>query len=653
MSHILSRSWTGRFVGALAFVFFLSSPCLLAQAHPDSGQLRDLFDTVQAQEAGFPLPSTTATITIGTLDLTHLDSIALHDPSRGLAIFYYSGPTYQDPNWETDGAYYTFNVQLQPEKDLPPHYAEVQKIPNEGADISVANIQHLNLRFEIKPGSPVWSHRPTSSITIQLGSQTQTVLPTATEVVFDDVSMTQPSISIAVNGAISVNGQLEPQMIPGLLPARINWRTIGVGVMTIPVLPLAIIFAPVADAEKQNTAGLSQSTVISLTTSVTFSTTDGKSIPMDSPFQTVSDIAKDMTSIGSILKSVKNPVASEVGTGLSVIGDALGSSSETQVVSKMVDQQHTLLFSTTVAQGLTAKSSIGGPGAGDIFYYYYNARVLWYSNNGKMSLLLLGFDGDEQPSASQLASAYVALRTKPAGTMDPNLHLDLSSIKALLNLDPFISISANGDLSIDPGAPLASPRFVPADVDGARGTIEMGAGQRTVAVGHTRTSTDLNATALTTASVETDVKAFLAFLGVGVPQTQILQSQITQTSSTENAVGQTITDSFTLNANGHEYYSCEVYYDNVFGAFVFRDMTAVSNEPAVSGTVLNHGVAVPNSLVTVLAGSRRFTTTSGADGKYALRLPGFKSGHLTVATGVAAAQAEYEGKPVRISLQNP
>src|SRR5580693_9535482 len=122
-----------------------------AYAQPPS-DLQTLFDSIKAQEANFPLPSTTATITAGTLDLTNIDN--------GKPVFSFAIPTYQD------GSYYTIYRPISPEeqKDFPNHQTAIAiHIMNQGAQVSVANILHLNLRFEIKPGGAHWSAQAEAS----------------------------------------------------------------------------------------------------------------------------------------------------------------------------------------------------------------------------------------------------------------------------------------------------------------------------------------------------------------------------------------------------------------------------------------------------------------------------------------------------------
>jgi|GEM_PF-7001893 len=592
--------------------------------------LPSLFSAIKALEANFPLPSTTATVTIGTLDLTRIDGAK---PS-----FKYAVPTY------ADGSFFSIVVPIPPGEDVTNHQtAQVLHIPNLGAQVTIANILHLNLRFAITPGGPLWSTKPTSSVTIQVGTQVKTVPPSATEVIFEDVSSTVSSLSIHVNGGVLANGVPQPLPIQGLLPIRVDWRTVGAGAVTIPVLPVGIVYAPVVDAQQKNQASSAQSSTTGNTTTIGFTTQNSSTAPVDSQFQSVTDLAKGMSVLGNALKLTGNPIATAIGSGLGFIASGLGTSTATQTNSTTVTSQHTLAVADTALRSQTALSSQGGPGVGDIITYYFNARVLWYSENGRMTLAILGYDGLAQPTARQLKDALVDLQTEPPGTRHPHWKADADAIRSLLRLDPFVDGGS--------GAVLALPRFV----DVSHGAIEIGGGTQTFSATHTITSTDLSTTVKTTTTVENDSAGFLSFLGIGVTETQTLQSQISQSTSAQNSTSNTVTQQYTLNGNGHEYYSCEVYFDVVFGAFAFRDVSTVRNENAIAGVLQDEaGNAVADAEVAVAVAGRTFVTRSDGQGRFGLRLPGVANGHLEVNSDAARGQAEYVGTLIDgLKLERP
>jgi hypothetical protein len=608
------------------FAFILTSVMAITRLEAQPVQpptpLASLYDTIKAQEANFPLPDTSATVTIGTLDLTKIDNAK--------PVFRYAVPTY------TDGSFHIVFVPIPPGEDVVNHQtAFAEHVPNVGAQVTVANILHLGIRIALQTGGSIWRNSPAASVTVQLGSQAKTVPPTATEVIFDDVTSTSPPLAISINGALLANGHPEPLPIPGLLPVKIDWRTVGAGAVTIPVLPVSIVYAPVVDAQKRNQASSAQSTTIGNTTTIGFTMQNSTAVPVDAQFQTVSDLVKVMNPLGSALKLTGNSVASTVGGALSFIASGLGSSSATQSSSASVTSQHSVAITNSGLVSQTALASQGGPGVGDIITYYFNARVLWYSENGKMSLAILGFDGSAQPTAQQLRNALAELSMQPAGTKHPVWKADAAGIESLLRLDPFV---AGGSAAV-----LTPPRFV----DVSHGAVEIGGGTQTFTATHTITSTDLATKVNTTTTVENDTAGFLSFLGLGVTQTQTLQSQVSQSNSSQDSTAKTVTQQYTLNGNGNEYYSCEVYFDVVFGAFAFRDVSAIRAQPALTGIVTNGaGQPLPDSPIAVTAGNRTFVGRSDADGKFTLRLPGLASGHLELRSDTGTAQAEFQGVPL-------
>jgi hypothetical protein len=96
-----------------------------------------------------------------------------------------------------------------------------------------------------------------------------------------------------------------------------------------------------------------------------------------------------------------------------------------------------------------------------------------------------------------------------------------------------------------------------------------------------------------------------------------------------------------------------VYFDVVFGAFAFRDVSAPDSVvPAIAGTLTDsRGMPVANAQITITAGKRSFVTASDSKGNFAARLPGIRSGHLKLKSKDAAAQVDYSGVPVRVDLQ--
>jgi hypothetical protein len=611
-----------------------SSPGL-AQGGTPPATLSDLYSSIQAQEANFPLPQTTETITVANIDVSETNS---SEPVIAYSIpIYYNGT---HPVAKRSQAPCTGNrvvvkpaiVQPMPVIGKGPCESTVQW-PNSGGQLTVTNILHLNIVFSISG----WRDSKTS-LTVTLGSlPPQTVPFGSTQVVFNDVTDTAPQLTVTLNGGLTANGVPIPDTASGVLPLTIKWELIGAGAITIPVLPVSIIYAPVVDAQQKNSAASATGISSSNTTTVTFSSQTSTTVPVDTSFQNVVDITQAMQAIGPVLQKIPNGITQGVGAGLTTIAGLMGSSTATQTNSGVTATQNGLLVGSSQLITQTALASQGGPGVGDLITYYYNARVVWFSDGGTMRLAVLGFDGMVQINAGKLTSAWLGLQSQPPGTVDPVAHLNSDSLHALLLLDPFF----DGTPSANPTAQLSGTRFVPV----SNGVVEIAGGLLNEQFTHQISSTDIKTQQATQTYSETDKAGLLSFLGIGVTSTQTIQTSLSQGTSSQNTIGKTATQSFTFNSNPNEYYSCEVYFDVVFGAFAFRVVNPAAASSIVKGTVVNsQGKAVPDARVVARVGSRIFITAADASGRFGFRLPGFQKGMIRI-SATSSGSSKKKQKP--------
>jgi hypothetical protein len=390
-----------------------------------------------------------------------------------------------------------------------------------------------------------------------------------------------------------------------------------------------MVFAPIVDAQQKNTASAAVGISSLNTTTASFASQNNSTVPVDSTFQNVIDIEQAAGTIGPALQKIPNPYTQAIGAALTTIAGLLGSSTATQTNSSVVATQNTLQVGASQTQSQTAQASQGGPGVGDLITYYYNARVVWYADGQAMHLAVLGLDGTVQINASKLTAAWVALQSQPKGTIDPVSHLDVDSLHSLLLLDPFF----NGTQGANPTAPLAGPRFVPV----SNHVVEIAGGQLTEQFTHQFSTTDLRTTQTTQINSQTDKAGFLSFLGIGVTDSNTIQTSISQGTALQNTSGQTATQSFTFNSNPTENYSCEVYFDIVFGSFVFRQVTPSSSAPLIHGTVVDaDGKPLANAKVTAKAGSDTFVTAADGQGNFQFRLPGVRTAAVTISSTMGA-----------------
>jgi hypothetical protein len=608
----------------------------------------DLINKIQAQEIRFPFPQKDTTVLVGQIDL------------RGYyPIIKYAVRSYQSGRHQCCGIYVPDLHTRRPHEPESDFVLGVRNIPDSGGIVDVKNYLRLTLRFTIVnwPAS-------TNSFTLALGPHSQTVQRGATEIVFSNILETALPISFAINGQhidLGAYGFMDERSSRVTIPSplEINWSSAGAGIVTLPVLPVKIVYAPIADAAKQNTASISNSASVGYTNSFSISTSNSVSTPLPTSIQPINGVATDMSNTGRVLSAIPTPYTQAVGQALTVVGGLvtgiLGTTALNQTVVNSVTDTHTCAVNETQTESLQAKVSNGGPGQGDVICFYTNAKLLWFCYNGTMKLTLIGYDPSlKTPSAKQLADALRDLRLKPPGTKDDNWHLDCNAIQSLLDLDPFTKNGGDASVQLDPS------RFTIArKLDGSDAVFQNGAADETETITHQITTTDLHSIVSVTTTVETDKPGFLSFMGIGETDEKTLSSTFSNGSSSLSVIGQTVSAQFTLHGNGHESYNCAAYFDNIFGTFAFRDYSAeLDNANNIGGTVLNaQNHIMSNATLVLNTGASTFTTTTNTNGQFQFKLPkNLKPGKLTLFTNTASTDVNFVGKPVsniKLKLAQP
>ena len=607
--------------------------CAPAQADVPPA-IADLYSSIQAQEANFPLPTTDLTVTVGTI---HVAAVGRRAPG-GLPLpadyLDYAVQTYSDgtlvpappcnpghqPQWQPGaGVRALFGATPGP---CP---ARQQNI---GAQVSGTNIRNLSLRFAIDTWPTNYPVAP--SVTIQLGGQSQTLAPGATEAVFAVGADQSLPLKIDILGAITANGQASSITVAGVLPLKISRVTVGVGAMKIEALPVSIVYAPPVDPQKKNQAGFAQQNSQTNATTVSFTNSQGQGAPATPAFADVGSLVTDMNIVGKALGLVKNPIASGIGAALGIIAGGLGSSTATITQTDTVNTQHALVTGSSLTATQTAFASQGGPGQGDLISYLAGVRALWYAKDGQVQLAILGYDSFVQETASQLVARLAALESQPAGTIDAEARVDAPTLRAILALDPFIGGGA--------AVPLDPARYA------YWNTVQVGGGSESVTAAHQMSSTDTQAQTHVQTFAETDSAGWLSALGIGVTESRTVTTQTTQSSSSQVANGQTVSQTYTLYGDGAHFYASEIYYDRVFGTFAFRDAGAeLDARAAVSGTLI--GAAgrplEQTRQVVVGVGGATMRTSSDAKGRFHVRLPAGSTAAAVRSVGVDGGDVVY------------
>ena len=549
-----------------------------------------LYNAIKAQEPNFPVPQPTATIAVGTFNAQTRE-------------FKYAVKTYTERVGDPATQNPTKGGPLKP---------QIETLT--GGQALAVNVFDLKLRFDVT------GQKGTFTVNVP-GHKSGTAPQGQSSVVVDVGAATEVNFTLICDG-----NSFTPE-----LPLKIDRPAIAAGAMTIPAWPVAIVYAPPVDAQKKNTASLSNTDSIGATTTVSFTAGHSKQAPVnawDNPgfgtaeFQRAAPMSDAMKSLGPLLKDI--PIVS---SALGVISGLLGSVSGTETQGTTVTNQHSQTVTNSTQDTVTTNPNGGGPGSSDIMYFLKNARLCWFSTGGPVQLALLGWDQSEYVDVSMLKHQP----GKPG--------LDQKTAQALLALDPFV---AGG-----PQANLPKSRFAYVDTIDVNGVMVL------KNISYTLSNTDLQQTADTIVDVENDSQGLLGFLGVmGLPDTQTLQTTMSQSSALQTTQTHSVSKQLQLNAGPQEFYSVEVYCDVVFGTFAFRPIQTAAS-PIFSGIARGKSnEPLANTEVTLVSNGRRFVTMSDESGRFAFRASTIPAGVAQIMAGPTTANVQIPGSPIS-NLETP
>lgn len=615
----LSISLTGVIgrIFPIAFIACFISVQLHAQSIDPPPSIK-IYNDIKAQEPNFPAPKEVSTITVGSLDLSYNKSgdIPRKYPSFDFAIEKY-----------TNGTTYKLFKQITPSKDFPDYTSYTLDVPNEGGTISIANIAKMNFRIALK----YWDQYPASATaTITLGDQTKTVKKGTAEVIFENITEGAQAFSITINGYEPAKGSPEVFQMKGLLPFYIKWQTIGAGIVTVPVLPVSLTYAPFVDKQQLNVSN--PSGISTTTTSIAFTNADGSARALPIAFRNQADMQKKIDHMIYIMGQDSAPATLNMNTALIKVSRSLRAYPAQNTIAQVTPQNMLVLTNpATPAQPIPA--SKGGPGEADVISYYYNARILWYFENGVMSVTMLGADGFNQASASDLKTAYSKLKNQPPDFGNQQLHLNANAINSLLQLDPMVQ-----------GGPgLNNSRFI----DIGQANIQVNGDSLKRTFNYNISNFNVNSTARLSTAISMDSPNFPAFLGLDLPAGQAMQAQVSNGASVPNGINQQQSQTLIFNAGEKEAYSCRVYYDVVFGTVVCKDVTQ-QNTVEISGTYYDaKRDAAPGVIVNLKAVNNVYSTTTDAKGRFRFSVPTAEVVLYDLYANNALMKITFRGKPLR------
>ena len=420
-------------------------------------------------------------------------------------------------------------------------------------------------------------------------------------------------VSWSVNlGSKSYSDQIMIQRSAGKL--------VGAGAFTIPALPLAIVYAPPADAATQSKATYGVAQSVGTTSSFQFSSDTSTSHPalpflldglkgMQDGLKTLSDALSfspdaDLKTLGKVLGTI----ASGIGT--------ISGSDSTGTVS--VDGGSITLTQTN-SQNILAETKNGGPGAGDTIHYLRDAKFAWVVADGKLTIALLGGINTFFP-ASFLAAHATDTKTT---SLPPDV------VQQLLAMDPFVT--GGGMVALPPD------RFEDIDAQ-VQGPFEYGGGQTlSGAYSQTFTTTETHSHNNYTTHSQDFQPGWLAKLfgaDAGGLKTTV---SMTQAAGTTRSDTQSI--NWELHSGTNERFVVEIWRDRVFGTYAFRQ------EP-VSSTARFQGVAkgadgkpLQNQRVKLTVQGKTYSTMTDQAGHFAFFARNIPAGTASLLVANQAAQA--------------
>jgi hypothetical protein len=408
---------------------------------------------------------------------------------------------------------------------------------------------------------------------------------------------------------------------------------IGMGVFTVPAVPIAIVYDPPQDSLKRN--------LMVYTTTQTWSTTldaytarqTSSEMQVTNEYAPLMELKKSMSTLGSQLVATGNPYAVAGGTAAIAFANGLGSADTKQIdnTSQVIGRQ---MVMTSSISNATAPGSHLGPGQGDLFLTLKNARFVWLGRNvggsNRVTLALLGWEKPSTLSAHILRSDLQGYDGPQGATFVAQTGLPRQAIADLLALDPFVRSG--------PKVALASPRYAYITSQEVNGTCPPPPGYE---VKYTVSTSDYNVNSTSTTTVTDFSRGYLSFAGIGV--TSDSHTSVTQTCGMSRAVteGLTVSNSLIACATADEIYTYEVYRDVVFGTIATR--LQGSSPPRLQGIAQSGTRVLANEQVTLLIGGKRYVTRTDAQGRYAFGAAGAAAGD---------GMLSYGGQTVPVKLQS-
>jgi hypothetical protein len=387
-----------------------------------------------------------------------------------------------------------------------------------------------------------------------------------------------------------------------------------IGVATIPIVPLAVVY----DAPQGDSTVFTHMDSLSTTVSLQYSNSSSTTTPGTSAYGDLTEV-ENVWNVASKALAFIPTVGGAVSSVVSAVSGVLFGSAQATTTDGSVNATETTNGVTYTTTDTITPTTHLGPGEGDVIEFMTDERIVAVGWNGQVTLTQLPGGGQVWAiSVHGLKQILASLGTSNA--VDRETGLDRASIQALLNLDPL----ATGG----PNAPLNSSRFV------SLGTFGINGAQWTHTFSDTFSTSEMNSSTRTVENMEIDQAGWLAFLGLGVTQTRTTAITVTNASSKTDSASHTVSATVTLNAGANEYDNYQFFYDTVFGSILIQEVPAPPPPPTVKTPVIKLPIELHSGVF-----------LAGATG----RTPLVTRAEPTPGNAATAATSEPAQPPIRLA----
>jgi len=558
----------------------------------------DVYTQIKGLEDLFPVPTPSATVEVGTLDIAaqQFDGMVSEIlPQPHPSAFSDYTENYFPPSIEGVGIPIhspSIPDYLKNPWSMFSDFPKIAPTPSppsvEVAAVNVTLLFHIRNHF---------------------GDVTVTANGTTVE---KNVTVTDRDLAIDIGAASFVNWTITVGGFSFSERLRITRPPILVaGAFLVPVFPFLIIYEPPPDPANQNQATYSVSNSKGTTVSASFFHEESKTVSGKSRFRDITAVQEALKAyaLGITAVALANPAIKVFADAANHIANALGSAKATSTTGTKVTSDQRLTTDVLNKKSIsTPVPNSGGPGIGDIIAYLKDVELMWVVEKGQINLTILNWSMIGLEEVSRLQSE-----------IDDNANgLTRESVEALLALDPFV---AGGT-----GAALPADRFIEHETYFLNGPVLEDLLEYTV------TSSDRQGSAEFQIQIDELRKGFLSFLGIGVTENSTTKITTIHSTSIEQTSGERATASVRFYSAADKPYAVTVYFDRAFGTFAFREYP-LGNAATVSGVVRDlNDLPFSREFVTLAVGGKKYKTITNDKGEYLFR-PEVGSGQAQIMAG--------------------